>query len=82
MEDPVTLATWVLEDEPGWTRDRVLATMSAANTTSVRLSRPIQVILFYLTAVVMPDDGTVHFAPDLYGHDAKLEQALAITRRH
>jgi hypothetical protein len=29
-----------------------------------------------ITAVVMPDDGAVHFAQDLYGHDARLEKAL------
>jgi hypothetical protein len=35
------------------------------------------VILFYITAVVMPEDGTVRFAEDIYGHDARLEKALA-----
>jgi murein L,D-transpeptidase YcbB/YkuD len=35
------------------------------------------VILFYVTAVVMPEDGTVHFAEDIYRHDARLEKALA-----
>ena len=37
-------------------------------------------ILFYLTAVVMPEDGTVHFAEDIYGHDGKLASALAERR--
>jgi murein L,D-transpeptidase YcbB/YkuD len=41
------------------------------------LREPIQVILFYITAVVMPEDGTVGFAEDIYGHDVKLEKALA-----
>ena len=31
----------------------------------------MQVILFYTTAAVMPEDGTVHFAEDIYGHDAR-----------
>ena len=59
VEDPVMLATWVLQGEPGWTQERVVAAMSAERSTSVKLSQPIQVILFYLTAVVMPEDGTV-----------------------
>jgi murein L,D-transpeptidase YcbB/YkuD len=77
VEDPVTLATWALQGEPDWTRERVVAAMSGDISRSVNLSRPIQVILFYLTAVVMPEDGIVHFAQDLYGHDAKLQRALA-----
>ena len=43
----------------------------------VDLRQPIQVILFYITAVVMPEDGTVRFAEDIYGHDARLEKELA-----
>jgi murein L,D-transpeptidase YcbB/YkuD len=40
------------------------------------LTRPIQVILFYTTAVVMPEDGTIRFAEDIHCHDAKLDRAL------
>lgn len=36
-------------------------------------------ILYYITSVVMPEDGTIHFAEDIYGHDTKLDRAL--TRR-
>jgi murein L,D-transpeptidase YcbB/YkuD len=80
VEDPVTLATWALKDEPEWSRTRVIAAMSAGRSTSVKLSRPIQVILFYVTAAVMPEDGTVRFAADIYGHDTRLEEALANRR--
>jgi len=38
------------------------------------------VILFYITAIVMPEDGTVRFAEDIYGHDARLERALGRPR--
>jgi L,D-transpeptidase YcbB len=54
---------------------------SANQSRRVDLTRPIQVILFYLTAVVMPEDGTVRFAEDLYGHDARLDRALALAAR-
>jgi murein L,D-transpeptidase YcbB/YkuD len=50
--------------------------MNARRPQRVNLNRPIQVILFYITAVAMPDDGSVHFAEDIYGHDAKLNRAL------
>jgi murein L,D-transpeptidase YcbB/YkuD len=43
----------------------------------VKLARPIQVVLFYTTVAVMPEDGAIWFAEDIYGHDARLDQALA-----
>lgn len=45
-------------------------------TIHVKLPHPIQVILFYTTAAVMPEDGTIHFADDIYRHDVRLDQAL------
>src|ERR1019366_503057 len=72
VEDPVTLAEWVLEDQDEWTRVLILAAMSANQPRRVNLVRPIQVILFYMTAVVLPEDGTIHFADDIYHHDAAL----------
>jgi len=80
VQDPVALAQWVLRDQPEWTRERILAAMSGPRPVRVDLTRPISVILFYLTAVVMPEDGTVHFADDIYGLDAGLSRALAAAR--
>lgn len=77
VEDPVALAEWVLKGDPAWTRDRILAAMNASQPWRVNLTRPIQVMLFYMTALVMPEDGTIRFADDIYRHDAKLERALA-----
>jgi murein L,D-transpeptidase YcbB/YkuD len=76
VADPIRLAEWVLENRPEWTRDRIVAAMEGRGTVRVDLERPIQVILFYVTAAVMPDDGTLRFAEDIYKHDAKLERAL------
>ncbi len=76
VEDPVALAQWVLKGRPEWARDRIVAAMQAPRPQRVDLPKPLQVILFYVTAVVMPEDGTVHFADDIYGHDAKLDRAL------
>jgi len=76
VEDPVELAEWMLRDQPEWTRERVLAAMNGDRPLQVKLTRPVQVVLFYLTAVVMPGTGAVHFADDIYGHDRRLERAL------
>jgi murein L,D-transpeptidase YcbB/YkuD len=76
VADPVKLAEWLLRDRPEWTRERVLAAMQGDVSERITLTRPVQVILFYLTAVVMPADGSVRFADDIYGHDARLARAL------
>jgi murein L,D-transpeptidase YcbB/YkuD len=81
VEDPVALAQWVSRGRPEWTRDRIVTAMQASRPQRVDLPKPLQVILFYITAVVMPEDGTVHFADDIYGHDAKLDRALTQRER-
>ncbi len=78
VADPAALAEWVLQDRPEWTRERILAATMGAQTIHLTLPRPIQVILFYTTAAVMPEDGTIRFAEDIYRHDARLDRALAM----
>lgn len=79
VEDPIALAEWVLEEQPEWTRERIVAAMQGSETQQVDLARPIPVILFYVTAAFLPQDETIHFAEDIYRHDAMLDLAL---RRH
>ena len=80
VEDPVRLAEWVLRDNPGWSRDGIVAAMEGTETLRVPLRRPIRVILFYTTAAVMPEEGEVWFADDIYRHDARLDRALTSGR--
>jgi murein L,D-transpeptidase YcbB/YkuD len=77
VADPIALAEWVLQDRPEWTPDRIREATAGSRTVHVRLPRPIQVVLFYTTAVVIPEDGAIRFAEDIYGHDARLDRALA-----
>jgi murein L,D-transpeptidase YcbB/YkuD len=42
----------------------------------VNFSRPLPVVIYYTTAVVRPGRG-VEFYEDIYGHDERLERALA-----
>jgi murein L,D-transpeptidase YcbB/YkuD len=76
VADPIALAEWVLRDRPEWTRDRIAAATIGKDTVHVPLPRPIQVILFYTTAAVMPEDGTIRFADDIYRRDVTLDRAL------
>jgi murein L,D-transpeptidase YcbB/YkuD len=76
LEYPARLAQWVLRDDPQWTPERIEAAMNGERPTQVNLKEKLRVILFYDTAYV-DSKGVVHFADDYYGHDAKLEKALA-----
>ena len=79
VADVVGLAQWVLSNRPEWTADRILRAMNGASPLRLNLADPIRVVLFYVTAVVTPADGAVHFVEDIYGHDARLDAYL--TRR-
>lgn len=76
VEDPAALAQFVLADQPQWTPQRIQEAMDAGVNSTVQLTQPIPVVIFYTTAIV-DAVGRVFFAPDIYGYDAKLERALA-----
>jgi murein L,D-transpeptidase YcbB/YkuD len=76
VEEPVALAEWVLGREGQWNRGRIISAMQGPAPSRVDLSAPIPVVLFYSTALVWPDGGLVHFAPDIYRHDETLDRAL------
>lgn len=80
VSDPVGLAAWLLKDQPQWTRERIVAAMDESPSLHVNLAQPVPVLLYYVTAMVSPEDSSLHFANDIYGHDAKLARALAALR--
>lgn len=75
VERPVDLARFVLQDEPGWTDERIRAAMSAGASNTQKLSQPLPVLITYGTALVL--GGRPHFFEDIYGHDGMLKAALA-----
>lgn len=76
VQDPPALAAWVLQSKPEWTAERMRTAMNGEKSVQVNLSSPIPVLILYGTARV-DEDGRVDFYDDVYGHDAKLAQALA-----
>jgi len=76
VEDPAALAAFVLRDQPVWTPERIRGAMAAGKQSTVMLTQPIPVLIFYTTAIVEAD-GKVRFASDIYGLDARLEEALS-----
>jgi murein L,D-transpeptidase YcbB/YkuD len=76
VEKPLELAAFALAETPGWTRDSVLAVGAGTRERPVALAQPIPVYILYRTAWV-DEEGEVQFRRDVYGLDARLEQALA-----
>ncbi len=76
VQNPAALASWVLRGQDTFTPEQVADAMKGDTTRQVNLREPLRVILFYITAVVTPADGAVHFADDIYEHDGRLDQAL------
>jgi len=78
VSDPLTLAALVLKDAKGdWTRDKIEAAMNGSTSVRVDLSRPINVLILYATALAT-EAGPVFFFDDIYGYDNKLEQQLGL----
>ncbi len=76
VQDPVDLAHYILENEDGWSKDRIRKLMRRGRMRVVQLNTPIPVILTYLTAFIH-ETGKLYFVPDVYGQDKRLRKALA-----
>jgi murein L,D-transpeptidase YcbB/YkuD len=73
VENPFELAVELLGR--GWDRERIDAIIASGETTTVRMSEPLPILLLYWTAEVTPD-GVVKFFSDIYGRDPDLARAL------
>jgi L,D-transpeptidase YcbB len=69
IEDPAAFATYVLRDQPQWTRTAIEQAMHSGTEKHVKLSSPIPVHIVYFTAWV-DELGGLHFRDDVYGFDA------------
>jgi murein L,D-transpeptidase YcbB/YkuD len=76
VEDPASLAAWVLHGNPRWTTQRIRTAMNDEDPLQVNLPQNIPVFILYGTSSV-EENGEVHFFDDVYGHDAQMEAALA-----
>lgn len=77
VSDPARLALYVLKNAAdAWDEARIETALCATSMQRVNLVEPLQVLLFYGTAVATQTSGML-FADDLYGHDARLAAELA-----
>ena len=66
----------VRADRPEWTGEAIAAALLPGPTRTVKLEKPVPVVIFYTTAIV-DREGKLMFSDDLYRLDQALERALA-----
>lgn len=76
VEDPISLAEWILRRQGDWDKKRIAAASAGTRTIRLPVSREISVLILYGTAMV-ENDGEVRFFHDIYGYDAQLHKTLA-----
>lgn len=74
-ERPLELAELLLANPERWNRAAIDAVLDSGATRTVRLPKPVPVLMLYWT-VDRDDQGAVVFKPDPYGRDPKLLKAL------
>ena len=73
IEDPFEFAQLLLGEE--WDAKRIDGIIESKKTTTVKLAKPVPVILFYLTALPAFDGG-FHFRNDVYSRDEAVLEDL------
>ena len=68
VDDPLGLATFLLQDDPSWTRERVEEVVKGGKITYAKLARPIPLHIVYMTAWV-DEQGVANFRDDVYDRD-------------
>jgi murein L,D-transpeptidase YcbB/YkuD len=72
VDDPLGLATFLIQDDPAWNRARVDEVIKGGKTTYVKLVRPIPVHFVYMTAWV-DEQGIANFRNDVYKRDPSID---------
>jgi len=75
IENPLELATLLLEGQEGWNRAEIDRVVEKGVTRSVTLAQPVPVLLTYWTAWV-DRSGTLQLRADVYGRDATVAAGL------
>ena len=74
VENPLDLASHVLQDTVKWNKERITAAVNKRKTSTVTLPSRIPVFILYFTAFADGDD--IQFRNDVYGKDAAVLNAL------
>ena len=75
VEDPLEFARLLLEDQDGWSAEKIAEVIDGGKTTTVHLSRPLPVLLLYWT-MTAEGDTPVGFLHDVYDRDSAVLEGL------
>lgn len=77
LSDATKMANFLLRNKPEWTQEKIDEAMNRGKEQYVSLKVHVPVIITYYTAWV-DDNGGLHFADDIYGHDAKMATKMFV----
>ncbi|MER3471937.1 MAG: hypothetical protein C4330_11615 [Chitinophagaceae bacterium] len=77
LSEPEKMAEYLLRSQPEWTPDKIQAAMNSGKEQTVRLKKPVPVIITYYTSWV-DDNGRLNFRDDIYGHDSTLARKMFV----
>lgn len=75
QQQPFDLAVYLLRNQPEWTNKKIKAAMNSSKEKWVTLNKTVGVFITYFTSWV-DEDGVLHFADDVYGHEKKMAAHL------
>ncbi|MFO0690035.1 MAG: L,D-transpeptidase family protein [Myxococcota bacterium] len=75
VANPLDFAALLLEGESGWNRAAIDEVVASGKTRTVKLSKPVPVLLTYFTAWV-DQAGTLQLRRDVYGRDEKVLRGI------
>jgi murein L,D-transpeptidase YcbB/YkuD len=77
IQEPIKLAKYLLQNDPEWPEEKIMAAMDRDAEEQVTLKEKIPVFIAYFTAFV-DTEGRIHFREDIYKHDKKLGELLRL----
>jgi L,D-transpeptidase YcbB len=75
IEKPIDLALYLLQNDPNWSREKLMEAIENGKPRVIRIQNPIIVYLQYWTAWV-DEFGKLNFCEDIYHRDGPLDRAL------
>lgn len=77
LSDPVKMANYLLQGDAQWSPESIDEAMNSGTEKYVKLKKPVPVLITYYTAWV-DENGLLHFADDIYGHDKAVIEKMFI----
>ena len=79
LSNPAQMANYLLKEQPEWTPEKINEAMNAGEEKYVKLKKPVPVLITYYTSWV-DENGLLHFADDIYGHDKAVIEKMFISK--